>query len=196
MTRLSWFNGTETVTHLVNLVNVSASGVAVIMDVKPPTDRPGMILFTHGGVTTGPIPATLVMIENADGERYLVKYAFHSVQTTGSLLRHQKERRAWQRVVPHERRACLSWHDGDDSCSVLGEVENISGGGIAVKTDVTPPWNQSIWLSLGPAGQEAGPVECKLVGVHAVQAGKIISRFAFLDLCPLQLYQVAIGSSL
>ena len=91
VTRLSWFDGTETVTHLVNLVNVSASGVAVSLDVRPPTDRPVMILFSHGGVTTGPIPADLVAIEYVDGERYLVKYAFHSLQTTGSLLHHQRD---------------------------------------------------------------------------------------------------------
>ena len=98
-------------------------------------------------------------------------------------------------MVPRERRACLSWQAGDESFSVPVEVQNISGGGFAVKSDVTPPWNQSIWLSVGPEGQEAEPVECKLVGLHAVQGGKIIARFAFLDLCPLQLYQAAIGSS-
>src|SRR5208282_3480712 len=38
VTRLSWANGTETVTHLVSLVDVSANGAAVSMDVKPVTD--------------------------------------------------------------------------------------------------------------------------------------------------------------
>ena len=51
VTRLSWANGTETVTHLVSLVNVSANGAAVIMmDVKPVTDRPCMIHFDNGDV--------------------------------------------------------------------------------------------------------------------------------------------------
>src|SRR5271157_1711854 len=45
VTRLSWFNGKETVSHLVSLVSVSAHGAAVIMDIKPVTDRPCMILF-------------------------------------------------------------------------------------------------------------------------------------------------------
>ena len=69
MTRLSWCNGTETVTHLVSLVNVSASGAAVIMDVKPPTDRPCMIHFDNGGVSTGPIPANLIAVETTDAGR-------------------------------------------------------------------------------------------------------------------------------
>jgi hypothetical protein len=195
VTRLRWFNGTETVTHLVSLVNVSASGAAVIMDVKPPSDRPYMILFENGGDSTGPIPATLIAFETTDGGRYLAKFTFDQVQATRGFVHHQKERRAWQRVVPRERRACLSWQVGDDTFSVPGEMQNISGGGFAVQTDVTPPWKQAIWLSLGPAGEEAGPVECRLVGVRHDQAGKLIARFAFVDLCPLQLYQAAMEIS-
>ncbi len=192
VTRLSWCNGTETVTHLVSLVNVSANGAAVIMDMKPPRDRPCMILFDNGGVSTGPIPAYLIAVETTNEGRYLVKFAFEPVQATRDLIRHQKERRAWQRVVPRERRARLSWQVGDDTFSVPGEVRNISGGGVAVQTDVVPPWNQVVWLSLGPVGQEAGPAECRLVGVQHDQAGKLIGRFAFVDLCPLQLYQAAV----
>ena len=75
------------------------------------------------------------------------------------------------------------------------EVQNISGGGVAVQTDVTPPWTQDIWLSLGPVGEQADPVECRLVGVQHDQSGKLIAHFAFVDLCPLQLYLAAIGIS-
>ncbi len=192
VTRLSWCNGTETVTHLVSLVNVSASGAAVIMDVEPPTDRPCMILFDHGGVSTGPISANLVSVNTTDAGRILAKFAFDPVQDTRDLIRRQKERRAWQRMVPRERRACLSWQVGDDTFSVPGEVQNISGGGVAIQTDVIPPWNQAVRLSLGPVGEEAGPAECRLVGVRHDQAGKLIARFAFVDLCPLQLYQAAV----
>jgi len=196
VTRLSWANGTETVTHLVSLVDVSANGAAVIMqvimDVKPVADRPCMIHFENGGVSTGPIPANLVAMETMDSGRTLAKFAFDSVLANRDLIPHQRERRAWQRVVPRERRACLSWRVGDDTVSVPGEVQNISGGGVAVQTDVAPPWNQTIWLSLGPVGEEAGPAECRLVGFRNDQPGKLIARFAFVDLCPLQLYQAAI----
>ncbi len=192
LTRLSWANGTETVTHLVSLVDVSANGAAVIMDVKPVTDRPCMIHFENGDIATQPIPANLVAMETTDSGRILAKFAFDSVLANRDLIPHQIERRAWQRVVPRERRACLSWQVGDDTISVPGEVQNISGGGVAVKTDVAPPWNQTIWLSLGPVGEEAGPAECRLVGFRNDQPGKLIARFAFVDLCPLQLYQAAI----
>ena len=189
VTRLSWAKGTETVTHLVTLVNVSANGAAVIMDAKPVTDRPCMIHFDNGDVSTRPIPAKLVAMETTDSGRILANFAFDSVLADRDLLPHQRERRAWQRVVPRERRACLSWRVGDDTISVPGEVQNISGGGVAVQTDVAPPWNQTIWLSLGPVGEEAGPAECRLVGFRHDQPGKLIARFSFVDLCPLQLYQ-------
>jgi hypothetical protein len=190
--RLSWVNGTETVTHLVSLVNVSANGAEVIMDVKPVTNRPCMIHFDNGDVSTGPIPANLIAMETTDGGRYLAKFAFDPVQANRDLIRHLKERRDWQRVVPRERRACLSWQVGDDTFSVPGEVQNISGGGVVVQTDVVPPWNQTIWLTLGPVGEEAGPAECKLVGFRNDQPGKLIARFSFVDFCPLHFYQAAI----
>ena len=192
LTRLSWANGTETVTHLVSLVDVSANGAAVNMDVKPVTDRPCMIHFENGDISTRPIPANLVAMETTDPGRILAKFAFDSVLADRDLILHQREHRAWQRVVPRERRACLSWRVGDDTISVPGEVQNISGGGVAVQTDVAPPWNQTIWLSLGPVGEEAGPAECRLVGFRNDQPGKLIARFAFVDLFPLQLYHAAI----
>ncbi len=192
VTRLSWTNGTETVTHLVSLVNVSANGAAVIMDVKPVTDRPCMIHFDDGDVSTRSIPANLVVMETMDSGRILAKFTFDSVLANRDLIPHQRERRAWQRVVPREKRARLSWQVGDDTISVPGELQNISGGGAAVQIDVAPPWNQTIWLSLGPVGEEAGPAECKLVAFRNDQPGKLIARFAFVDLCPMQLYQAAI----
>ena len=71
-------------------------------------------------------------------------------------------------------------------------AKNLSGGGVAVQIDVAPPWNQTIWLSLGPVGEEAGPAECRLVGFRNDQPGKLIARFSFVDLCPLHLHQAAI----
>ena len=76
VTRVGWINGTETVTHLVTLVNVSASGAAVLMDVKPPTDRPCTILFEHGGISSGPILAELVSLTTTDAGSILAKFAF------------------------------------------------------------------------------------------------------------------------
>jgi len=123
VTRLSWANGTETVTHLVSLVNVSANGAAVNMDVKPVTDRPCMIHFENGDISARPIPGNLVAMETTDSGRILAKFAFDSVLADRDLILHQRERRACQRVVPRERRACLSWRVGDDTVSVPGEVQ-------------------------------------------------------------------------
>ncbi len=91
VTRLSWANGTETVTHLVSLVNVSSNGAAVIMDVKPVTDRPCMMHFDNKGVSTGPIPAKLVAMETMDSGRILAKFAFDSVLADRDLIPHQRD---------------------------------------------------------------------------------------------------------
>ena len=157
VTRLSWFNGTETVYVMVNLVNVSAGGAAVMLDVRPPRDRPCMLHFDNNGVSTGPVPANLISMETTDEGRILASFAFESVQTSRELIQRQKERRAWQRVVPRERRARLAWEAGDLTFSVPGEVQNISGGGAAVQTDVSPPWNQPIWLAPGSSRPGSRP---------------------------------------
>ena len=91
LTRLSWANGTETVTHLVSLVDVSANGAAVIMDVKPVTDRPCMIHFENGDISTRPIPANLVAMETTDSGRILAKFAFDSVLANRDLIPHQRD---------------------------------------------------------------------------------------------------------
>jgi hypothetical protein len=73
------------------------------------------------------------------------------VQPDGRVVRRQEERRAWQRVVPKESRATLSWGKGADLRTVAGEVLDLSGGGAAVRVDVLPPQEEPIRLSLGPA---------------------------------------------
>jgi hypothetical protein len=194
VTRVSWDNGHSMVTHLVSLVDASADGAAVIMDVRPPRDRPCMLQFEDAASSTGPIPATLLSAEMTESVRFLAKFRFNRVQPARDVIHHQKERRAWQRVVPRERRAVLSWLVNGRELEVRGEILNISGGGAAVQTDVTPPSEQTIRLKVGPPGKEVGPADCRLVGVCQARNGKVIARFAFVDLCPLQLHQVAIGA--
>lgn len=102
ITRLSWSRGTETVTHLVTLVNVSAGGVAVTVDVKPPTDRPCMIFFENEGVSSGPIPVNLIAVVPSDSGRYLARFSFEHAEATREFIPRQKERGAWQRVIPRD----------------------------------------------------------------------------------------------
>ena len=91
VTRLSWANGSETVTHLVSLVNVSANGAAVIMDVKPVTDQPCMIHFDNGCVPTRSLPANLVAMETTDSGSILAKFAFGSVLANRDIIPHQRD---------------------------------------------------------------------------------------------------------
>ncbi len=194
VTRLSWSIGQETVSHMVSLVNVSGNGVAVLMDAQPVPGQPCMVQFENLTSSTGPIAADLVTSETTDSGRILAKFAFQSEQPCWNLIHHQKERRAWQRVVPRERRASLSWHVGEECKTVPCTVQNISGGGVAVSVEVMPPWGQSIWLSLGPGDQQADPAECKLLGSRRDPAGHLIARLAFVHLCPLGLYQAVVNS--
>ena len=149
LTRLTWHYAGQIHRELVSLVNVSASGALLLVDVEPPADEQFMILFEDGNESTGPIPAVLVDKSKTDAGRTLARFRFVSVQSSGTVIRHQKERRAWQRMTPKEKRVFLSWQDSDREVSVRAELKDISGGGVAVWTATLPPSNHSIWLSVG-----------------------------------------------
>jgi hypothetical protein len=192
VTRVSWAQGLRTVTHLVNLVDVSGDGVVVLMDLPPPRNRPFTLRFDDGNASTGPVPATLVSVEMTDAVRFLVKFRFDLVQPCREIVTQQKEQRAWQRVVPRVRHAILSWQVHGQTFCMPGEIQNISGGGVAVRTDIEPSAGQTVLLSVGPVGSEVGPAECRLLGTHLDKSGNVVARFAFVGLCPLQLDQTAV----
>ena len=195
VTRLTWQSGTQTYRESVSLVNVSASGALVLVQVDLPPDGRFMISFEDGTDSTGPIPAVLVGKEETNAGKTLARFQFASVQSSGKVIRYQKERRAWRRMTPKEKRVFLFWHDGDRAVSVRAELKDISGGGAAVWTETLPPANQSIWLSVGKEDRQSA-AECRLVGSLPGPTGKHTSRFAFIDVCPYEIYAAALGLSL
>ena len=142
--------------------------------------------------STGPVPAVLIGKEKTDTGSTLARFRFVSVESSGSVIRYQKERRAWQRMTPKEKRVILCWQDGEREVSVQAELKDISGGGAAVWTEIIPPSNQSIWLSVENVDQE-NAAECRMVGCQHDRSGKHIARLTFIGLCPYQTYAAALG---
>lgn len=191
--RLSWETSATPVTQLVSLVELSHETATVLLDVEPPSDQAFALNLESGGVRTGAIRSRLIDKKIMNTGRTLAHLRFESLVPPAELSHFLRERRAWKRVVPQEKRAVLSWRDGASDQIIRGEMRDISGGGAAVCVSAQPPADKPIWLSLGAEGREAGPVECRPGSLKLDSNGNFIIHLAFVDLCPLRLYEVAMG---
>ncbi len=193
VTRLSWRDVDRTESHLVSLVSISGEGAAVMMEVRPPWDRAFVLHVDHGQPRPASIPARLVSAEETGFGRTLATFKFESTESAIDLIPSHRERRAWQRQVPKEKTAVLSWVSGNSTVSAGVELKDIGGGGAAVLTRENPLSSEPLWLWVGREGDRAGPVECKIVG-FAVDAGGLYTlRLSFIGLCPILVFEVAMG---
>ncbi|WP_165227575.1 hypothetical protein [Aquisphaera insulae] len=193
VTRLSWKEGDRTESHLVSLVNISGEGAALMMDFHPQWDRAYLLKVDHGQPRPTTIPARLVSAEETGNGRTLASFKFDTSDSTIGLVPEQRERRAWQRHVPREKAAVLSWVSGNSTVSKGVELSDIGGGGAAVLSKERPPTNEPLWLWVGREGSEVGPVECRLVGVCSAADNLHTIRLAFIGLCPILVFEVAMG---
>ncbi|MFO0891255.1 MAG: hypothetical protein U0790_19190 [Isosphaeraceae bacterium] len=193
VTRLSWRSEGQNVSHLVSLVRVNGESAAVILNFEPPREESFLIHFDSAGSGAVPVRARLVATEAIDYGRILASFEFDLSKTVSSLLPQGRDRRAWRREVPKERSAVLSWVAGDSSVSVDAELQNIGGGGAAVRVGDRPPTNEPLWLWVGREGSEAGPVECRMVGCASESEVAFVLRLAFVGLCPMPVFLAAMG---
>lgn len=193
VTRVGWQFGGKSESHIVNLVKVDGEGAVVVMDREPPGDQTCVIHFENGRPGALPIPARLASTEALSFGRVRATFQFDLTRSTAGGVPKNRERRAWRRVVPKETRATLSWISGDSRVAIDARLEDIGGGGAAVKVGHRPPIDETVWLSVGREGKEAGPVECRLVGCDDVSHEESIARLAFVELCPMDVFVIAMG---
>ncbi|MGC8641987.1 MAG: PilZ domain-containing protein [Isosphaeraceae bacterium] len=193
VTRLSWKNQERTESRMVNLVDISGEIAAVMLDFQPNHHFPYMFYFDNG--KSGPVtaPAHLISTKAVEYGKILATFKFDLTEAPTNYLPKQRERRAWERRVPKEKSAVLCWADKDSEVSVCCEMLNLSGGGTALKIAELPPVNETLWLSVGPPGHEVGPVECEMVACSPDGAGSFTLRLSFVGLCPLSVFEAAMG---
>ena len=165
----------------------------LLMDVEPPAGQVFALTMENRNVRMGAIPSKLIEKELTGSGRTLARFGFESAIPRAELDQFVRDRPAWKRVVPHEKRTVLKWRGDPDETVVRGELRDISGGGAAVRITVLPPADKPIWLSAGTENLEESPVECRLVGHRHDSEGNIIAHLLFVDLCPLRIYEVAMG---
>ena len=193
ITRLSWKDQERTESRLVSLVNISGEIAAVMLDFQPRHNCPYILHFSNGKSGTVTAPAHLIATKAADYGKILATFQFDLTDAPRNSLPKQRERRAWERRIPREKSAVLCWAGKDCEVSVAGEVLNLSGGGAAVKIADRPPGNETLWLWVGRPGHEAGPVECQMVACSPDTEGTFTLRLSFVGLCPLSVFEAAMG---
>lgn len=193
VTRLSWKRAGTTEAQLVELVDVSGEIAAVLLDFEPHHHVPYMLHFHNGKSDEMSVPAQLIATKATEQGKILATFKFEVAGAPTSFLPKQRERRAWERRVPKEKAAVLCWAERDCEVSVNAEVLNLSGGGAAVRLPKRPPANETLWLSVGQKGRESEPVECKTVSSAPDGKGAFTLRLSFVGLCPMQVFEVAMG---
>ncbi len=193
VTRVSWRFGGQSESHLVSLVKVDGVCAVVIMEHEPPGNQAYMIHFDNGRTGAVPIPARLSHTEATEYGRTLATFHFDLADSRADGLPQDRERRAWRREAPRECSASLSWMSGDSTMAIDAKLEDIGGGGAAVKVADRPPINETLRLWVGRKGQEAGPVECRMVGCESSSDENFLVRLAFVGLCPMDVFVVAMG---
>jgi hypothetical protein len=116
----------------------------------------------------------------------------------GPFIAARRERRMWERHPVREARANLTWLEGGTERSIRGELLNICVGGAAFIGEILPPPGIPIWLRL-EAGAHRGvridPVEGRLLMSSFDPTGRRVAHIEFVDPCPPDFFNLAIGAS-
>jgi len=103
----------------------------------------------------------------------------------------QSNRRNSDRYIPAEDRAWLGWWEGSVFRTTEAELQNISKGGVLVRTALQPPRRSNVWICLeGPRRTEW--VEGKVLDVAREQDKSATVRIMFDEICPYAFFEVAV----
>jgi hypothetical protein len=135
----------------------------------------------------------LTATEPTEYGRVLATFRFDPASGISDHIPQGRERRAWQREIPRETCAQISWGPEAAANSVDAELRDISGGGAAVRTRRRPPTNEPLWLWVGREDEKAGPVECRMLACDPEDEGMFTLRLSFIGLCPMAVFAAAMG---
>ncbi|WP_148593012.1 hypothetical protein [Aquisphaera giovannonii] len=190
---MSWEEEGRTESHLVSLWKLDEEGAAVMTETVPPGDRSVLLHVDLGPSRVASVPARVDSQAAGGFGRALVSLKFAPAVFPMDLVSGRRERRAWRRQRPREKAAVLSWVSKNSTVTARVELRDIGGGGAAVVSQERPLGEASLWLWVGREGNEAGPVECRLVGLEAAAGDMHVVRLAFVGLCPIHVFEVAMG---
>jgi PilZ domain len=192
---ISWDDGSEHVTSVAEVLNISGGGAAVLTDRAPPVGISVRLLLECKSAPPEPLQGRSLAVAVDPSGRQLVRVQFTHWVSLDAILEHHGERRLWQRFPVRETRAKLTWLKDGSEISLRGELSNISGGGAAVIVDGILPADEPVWFELETDGEVLTPIESRLVVTSLDPSGTKIARIKFIDACPMLLFELAIHGS-
>jgi hypothetical protein len=159
---------------------------------SPAVSQTVWLSLGSGALAIKPLEARSIAVSEEPSGGRLVRVRFPSWVSLEGFFGQQHERRLWQRYPAREKRARLTWIQGNQEKAVPCELLNISGGGAAVVSTVEPPSDKPIWFSLQNQPLGIDPVESMVQGTSLDPSGSKIVRLRFLDPCPMALFELAV----
>jgi hypothetical protein len=191
--KLAWESAGEQIICDVSVSDISGSGAAVLAGQAPAAGNPVQLSLTSRSSLMAPIQAQTVAIGDDPSGKQVVRLKFDSWVPLESYIEQYRERRLWQRYPVREKRALLVWLENDVETKAQGELLNIGGGGAAVMSEVSPPFDTPIGFELAAFVPRIDPVESRLVVVSPDPSGRSVVRLCFNSPCPVRLFEVAVN---
>jgi hypothetical protein len=95
------------------------------------------------------------------------------------------DRRQWQRHPLRDARGTLSWQEDGETVSCDATVDNISGGGVAVRVEREPRGVHQVRLHIDSVSASTQPWISELVGSSREPSGSFALRLKFTHWIPL-----------
>lgn len=190
---LSWSGEDGEVVRDVAVLNVSGGGAALFADEAPPAGQLIRLVLRCDSSRMDPVAGHVVDARPDPSGRWVIHVRFAHWVSLIPLLERYREHRLWERYPARQMRASLSWLEGMTERIARGELLNISGGGAAFVSEMAPPHGIPLFLRLEAEGVRAHAVEARLVTTSVDPSGMRIAHLQFIDPCPMDLFELAVG---
>jgi hypothetical protein len=194
---MSWRVDERDVSSGITVLKISGGAASVRADAAPRVGQQIQLSLLSEPAKVEPIEGRVIETWSDPSGKCVVHLRFGRWVPLGAFFTSRSERRLWDRFPVHESRASLTWLEGETEKSIRGNLLNICVGGAAFIGDVLPPPGISIWLQLearAHRGVGTGAIEGRLVMSSFDPGGRKVSHIEFVDPCPSDFFNLAIGA--
>jgi hypothetical protein len=193
---MSWRVEERDVTCRITVLNISGGAAALVADGAPRVGHQIRLSLPSEPAKEEPIEGRVIETWSDPSGKCVVHVRFLRWVPLGPFIAARRERRLWERYPVRESAASLTWLEGETERSIRGDLLNICVGGAAFIGDVLPPPGIPIWLQLearAHRGAGADAVEGRLLMSSFDPTGRKVAHIEFVDPCPSDFFNLAIG---
>jgi hypothetical protein len=195
---MSWRVDERDLTCTVTVLNIGGAGAAILADGAPRVGYAIRLSLPSEPAREEPIEGHVTEMWSDPSGRRVVHVRSARWVALGPVIAARRERRLWERHPVRESCASLTWLEGDTEKSIRGDLLNICVGGAAFIAEFLPPPGIPIWLQLeasAPQGVRIDAIEGRLLMSSFDPTGRRVAHIEFVDPCPPDFFNLAIGGS-